>query len=131
MTPTRQALITDRFERSVIFDRGVEVAAVEETADGRYRVSMTVRASKFEADGEGRETEQPLDMLVDVGLFALSPADKDFDETAVIQLDKQPIRGGRTTLEFVVDRPPAQVGIDPYNKLIDRNSDDNLKKIGL
>ena len=130
-TPTQQALITDLFERIVIFDLGVEEAAVEETADGRYRVSMTVRASKFEADGEGRETEQPLDMLVDVGLFALSPADKDFDETAVIQLDKQPIRGGRTTLEFVVDRRPAQVGIDPYNKLIDRNSDDNLKKIGL
>ena len=130
-TPAQQALITDLFERIVIFDLGVEEAAVEETDDGRYRVSMTVRASKFEADGEGRETEQPLDMLVDVGLFALSPADRDFDETAVIQLDKQPIRGGQTTLEFVVDRPPVQVGIDPYNKLIDRNSDDNLKETGL
>jgi hypothetical protein len=25
----------------------------------------------------------------------------------------------------VVDEPPTRAGIDPYNKLIDRNSDDN------
>jgi len=29
-------------------------------------------------------------------------------------------------LEFVVDTKPTLVGIDPYNKLIDRNPDDNL-----
>ena len=30
----------------------------------------------------------------------------------------------------VVDRKPIWVGIDPYNKRIDRNSDDNLVKVG-
>ena len=29
-------------------------------------------------------------------------------------------------LEFVVDAKPTLVGIDPYNKLIDRNPDHNL-----
>jgi len=29
-------------------------------------------------------------------------------------------------LEFVVDTKPTLVGIHPYNKLIDRNPDDNL-----
>ena len=31
-----------------------------------------------------------------------------------------------SALEFVVDAKPTLVGIDPYNKLIDRNPDDNL-----
>ena len=31
-----------------------------------------------------------------------------------------------SALESVVDTKPTLVGIDPYNKLIDRNPDDNL-----
>ena len=29
----------------------------------------------------------------------------------------------------VVDKTPRLVGVDPYNKLIDRNSDDNRKRL--
>jgi ABC-2 type transport system permease protein len=29
----------------------------------------------------------------------------------------------------IVDQRPAWAGIDPYNKRIDRNSDDNLVKV--
>jgi len=29
-----------------------------------------------------------------------------------------------------VDRKPAFVGVDPYNKRIDRNSDDNVVAVG-
>ena len=36
---------------------------------------------------------------------------------------------GEETFEFVVDEKPSHVGIDPYNKLIDRNSDDNLQSL--
>jgi hypothetical protein len=31
--------------------------------------------------------------------------------------------------KFVVDKKPYQAGIDPYNYLIDRVPDDNLKKL--
>jgi hypothetical protein len=90
---------------------------------------MDVVAKKFEADGEGRETEMPLDMAIDIGLFAMNPSDEDFAESEVIHLDKQVIRSGESTIKFIVDRRPVQVGIDPYNKLIDRNTDDNLKVV--
>ncbi len=33
------------------------------------------------------------------------------------------------TFELVVDERPVRAGIDPYNKLVDRNSDDNVKKV--
>jgi hypothetical protein len=32
---------------------------------------------------------------------------------------------------FVLDKLPTHVGVDPYNKRIDRNSDDNLTKVTL
>ncbi len=128
-TPAQQDLITDLFERIVIFDLSVDEVEVVETDDGRFKVSMDVVAKKFEADGEGRETEMPLDMAIDIGLFAMNPSDEDFAESEVIHLDKQVIRSGESTIKFIVDRRPVQVGIDPYNKLIDRNTDDNLKVV--
>ena len=32
-------------------------------------------------------------------------------------------------ISIIVDNEPIEVGIDPYNKLIDTNSEDNRKKI--
>jgi ABC-2 type transport system permease protein len=37
----------------------------------------------------------------------------------------------RTNMDFTVtvDKLPAQAGIDPLNKMIDRNPDDNIVKV--
>jgi len=35
----------------------------------------------------------------------------------------------QTELNLIVDKLPAQAGIDPLDKLIDRNPDDNLIKV--
>ena len=44
-------------------------------------------------------------------------------------LEKRHITEADVTFELVVDEKPVRAGIDPYNKLIDRNSDDNVKKV--
>ena len=44
-------------------------------------------------------------------------------------MERQPIKTGVQTITVVVDKPPAWAGVDPYNKRIDRNSDDNLTKV--
>ena len=36
---------------------------------------------------------------------------------------------GLLHVSLTVDRMPTWVGVDPYNKRIDRNSDDNLTKV--
>ena len=33
------------------------------------------------------------------------------------------------TISIIVDKKPVEVGVDPYNKLIDRDSNDNRKKV--
>ncbi len=128
-TDEQQSLITDLFERIVLWDLKVEAASVTEREDGRYDVTIEVTARKFEADGKGAQTEVPLDLPIDIGVFAEDPAKVTEGDDHVLLLEKHRVRSGETTFELVVDGPPTHVGIDPYNKLIDRNSDDNLKTL--
>ena len=39
------------------------------------------------------------------------------------------VRSGKQTFTFTVDKMPRFAGVDPYNKRIDRNSEDNLKRV--
>ncbi|MEJ2604351.1 MAG: hypothetical protein P8172_13875, partial [Gammaproteobacteria bacterium] len=128
-TDEQQALITDLFERITLWDLKVEEASATERSDGRYDVTIAVSASKFEADGAGAQTEVPLDLPIDIGVFTEDPADVTEGADHVLVLEKRRVRSGETTFELVVDALPSHVGIDPYNKLIDRNSDDNLQAL--
>jgi len=46
-----------------------------------------------------------------------------------LHLEKQRFSTGKSTVEFVVDEKPTFAGIDPYNKLIDRQPEDNLIEV--
>jgi hypothetical protein len=128
-TEEHQALITDLFERITLWDLKVEEATVSARSDGRFDVSIEVSASKFEADGSGAQTEVPLDLPIDIGVFSENPDDVTEGDEHVLLLEKHRVQDGELTFELVVDEEPSHVGIDPYNKLIDRNSDDNLKAL--
>jgi hypothetical protein len=41
-------------------------------------------------------------------------------------LERRPVRDGVQTIRAVSAKKPAFAGIDPYNKYVDRNSDDNV-----
>jgi len=128
-TDEQQELITDMFERITLWDLKLENATVKERDDGRFDVSIEVSASKFEASGSGEQTEIPLDMPIDIGIFSMNPDDVTEGEDHVLMLEKRRVKTGRMSFELVVDEKPKYVGIDPYSKLIDRNSDDNLKAL--
>ena len=44
---------------------------------------------------------------------------------------RRPVRSGRQTMTLVLDQAPKFVGVDPFNKRIDRNSEDNLTSVKL
>jgi aminopeptidase N len=125
----QQQLITDLFERIVLYDLRVTEAEVSELDDGRFEVRMTVAASKFEADGEGREQERPLDLSIDIGAFSKNPDEAKPGEEPEIYLRKHRISEPETVIRLTLDEAPTHVGIDPYNKLVDRNSGDNVKSV--
>lgn len=125
----QQALITDLFERITLWDLKVKEAKASARSDGRFDVSIEVSASKFEVDGLGAQTEVPLDLPIDIGVFSENPDDVTEGDEHVLLLEKRRVQTGEMSFELVVDEMPSHVGIDPYNKLIDRNSDDNLKML--
>jgi len=127
--PAHQALITDLFEKITLVDAKATEPKAVKRADGRWDVSFTVQARKLYADSKGVETQAPLEEPFDIGVFAAEPGKKSFSSADVLLMERRTLRSGSQEIKVTVDRKPAFVGVDPYNKRIDRNSDDNLVKI--
>jgi len=127
--PEHEQLIADLFERITLYDVKLTEATAEQRPDGRWDVALEVEARKLYADGKGQETEVPLEESFDVGAFTVEPGRKGYDKDSVIAVERATVRSGRQTLHLVVDREPKVAGVDPFNKRIDRNSEDNLREI--
>ncbi|MBB5065378.1 M1 family aminopeptidase [Granulicella mallensis] len=119
-----QYFIDDSFEKITLYDNKTLQATSQKTPDGKYKVTLVVEGKKAYADGNGVETSASLNDLIDVGVFSGKKG-----EEKPLSVRKERITGGRQTFEFLVDEPPTRAGIDPYNKLIDRNLDDNSTDI--
>jgi aminopeptidase N len=129
--PAHEQLIVDLFEKITLLDLKAANARSVRRPDGRWDVHFEVEAKKLYADGRGRETETPLAEPFDIGVFSAEPGRSGYTAADVIAFERQPIRSGRQTVHLVVDKEPTWVGVDPYNKRIDRNSEDNLARIAL
>jgi aminopeptidase N len=126
----KQQLITDLFEKITLYDLKALKATSKRRPDGRYDVTLEVSGAKLYADGKGKETLAILNEAFDIGLFAKEPGRADFTAKDVILFEHVPIHLGQQTFHFTVARPPAFAGVDPYNKAIDRNSEDNIAHVG-
>lgn len=124
--PEHDQLITDLFERITLFDLKTLEVDVVALDDGKYQVELIIEAAKYEADEEGTETSLSLNDMIDIGIFTASPADSRFADENVTYLTKHLVTATTQTIEIIVDKIPTHAGIDPYNKLIDRNSNDNI-----
>ncbi len=116
-----QYLITDLFETITLYDNRALEATWRQTEDGKYAVTVKVQSGKVRADDQGHETPTPMNDLIDIGVFT----GRGKQERA-LYLQKHRLAGGEATFEIVVDEQPTRAGIDPYNKLIDRVSGDNV-----
>jgi ABC-2 type transport system permease protein len=116
-----QYYITDAFENIVLYDNKAVSATVTPTPDHKYKVTLNVQVRKLQSDGSGNESRMPLHDLIDIGVFTGKK-----DEEKPLYLKKEWLTQPAQTFEIIVDQPPTRAGIDPYNKLIDRNADDNL-----
>jgi hypothetical protein len=128
-TDEEQSLITDLFERVILWDLKVTAPTAVRRADGKWDVTVPVEAKKYEVDKRGVETETTLAERIEVGLFSAEPGLDAFDAKNVIVMERQAIRSGAQVLRFVTDRRPTHAGVDPYNYYIDRNSADNVRPL--
>jgi aminopeptidase N len=125
----KQDLITDLFEKITLYDIKTTKAVARKRSDGRFDLTLTVDAQKLYADGQGKETKAPLNEVIDIGVFKLKPDNKAFDRSQVIGFERRQLRAGVQTITIITDSDPKFAGIDPYAKLIDRNTDDNVRAV--
>jgi ABC-2 type transport system permease protein len=119
--PELQYLITDMFESIVLYENKAVSATVIPEDGNKYKVTLKVDSQKHRADGSGNETAMALNDLIEVGVFSGTK-----EHLKPLHMEKQWFKTRDSTLEFVVDEKPTFAGIDPYNKLIDRDPTDNL-----
>lgn len=129
--PAAQQLITDLFQKITLYDLKTRTAAVKKRSDGRYDVTLTIEAKKAYAGGKGEETPVaiPAGEVFDVGVFDAEPGKPGFGRKNVLDFRTVPLKSGVQNVTLIVDKPPKFAGVDPYNKQIDRNSDDNAIRV--
>ena len=128
--PDKHALIADMFEKIVFYDNRVTEATAKKRPDGQWDVTMKLHLAKMEADGKGKETPRAYDEAVEIGVFARAKGAKEADEK-VLLLEKRVLSGDNPVLTVTVKEQPFEVGVDPYNKMIDRVSRDNRKEVAV
>jgi aminopeptidase N len=124
----KQQLVTDLFEKIMFYDNRVVEAKAAQRKDGKWDVTMKLHLRKYETDGQGKETPRVYDEPVEIGVFAKA-ADGKEDHEKVLMLDKRKLIGEEPTVTVTVAEQPYEVGVDPFNILIDRVPSDNRKVV--
>ncbi|MEP0365649.1 MAG: M1 family aminopeptidase [Cyclobacteriaceae bacterium] len=119
-----QYILTDMFETITLFENKTVTATYEER-EGKYEVDLVLNSIKYRADSLGNENTIPMMDWIDVGVFTEGEDGKD----SLVYLKKHKITSEETQVKVTVDQKPSRAGIDPINKLIDRNPSDNLKEV--
>ncbi len=116
-------LVNDLFKKIILFNNKVNDATSQKQADGTYKVHIVVEAHKVQADSSGNEKEIAINDWVDVAVFG-QPTKSNLKP---LYMEKRHITKTNEEFDITVKDKPYEVGIDPYNKLIDRNPEDNIK----
>ena len=126
--PGMESIIEDLFETITLYDNRLAAATYEPGPDGAWVVNLEVESRKFRADGEGVETEIPVDDWIDIAVFGEREPGSSPDGK-LLALEKRKIDAAETVFEIVVNEEPRRAGIDPFTKLIDRNPDNNVMSV--
>lgn len=146
-----QYAIKDMYETITLYDNVMHKVTSKKIADNKYQVDIVFNVAKYRADDKGKRVYKdgrngadslkakidgkdivslPLADYVEIGVFAEpKKSDHGFQTEQAIYLKKHKINKIDNKITLFVDKKPFEVGIDPYNKLIDTNSDDNRKRI--
>ncbi|SDR90496.1 ABC-2 family transporter protein [Gillisia sp. Hel1_33_143] len=123
--------VKDGFKEIVLYENRVVDANTKKLKSGKWETTFTVNSKKIYYDDAGREREiDTKKNLVDIGLFGEDVVN---EEEVTIKdpyyFELKWLKLGDNKFTITTDKKPLKAGIDPYNKLIDRNSGDNLKSI--
>ncbi|NVJ88589.1 MAG: hypothetical protein HWD82_04030 [Flavobacteriaceae bacterium] len=144
-----QYVIKDMFETITLYKNRVLDAKITQIENGKYKVDIEFEVAKYRNDEQGKryygekvgdtlsyQSESmnkpilsvPLKDYIDIGVFTTKEVDGKKQEVE-LYLQKHKITAINNKISIIVDEKPTEVGVDPYNKLIDTQSEDNRKKV--
>ncbi len=115
----KKYLIEDFFETITLYSNRTKKVTYTKNKD-KYDVTIVTENKKFRADDLGNEKEISMCDYIDIGIF-----DKKGNS---LYLQKHIIKSGENIFHIQVDNKPHKAGIDPINKLIDKESKGHLLK---
>jgi len=141
-----QYAINDMFETITLYENRIKEVTSTELDTGEYQLDIEFEVSKYRNDEKGKKfyedsisykTEDmrkpilsvPLADYIDIGVFAEKEDEKGKMKEVELYLKKHKITEINNTITIIVDEEPIEVGVDPYNKLIDTNSNDNRRRL--
>ena len=144
-----QYVIKDMFETITLYRNRIVDVKSTELDNGKYEVEIEFIVSKYRNDEKGKryygekvgdtisyktdKMKKPvlsvqLADYIDIGIFGEEEVDGVKKEIE-LYLKKYKITSINNKITIIVDQKPVEVGVDPYNKLIDTKSDDNRRKL--
>lgn len=151
VTPdTLQYVIKDMFETITLYkNRIVEVKSTV-LDNGKYQLDIEYNVSKYRNNEKGKRyfSENGVDSIsyktekmrkpeysvlladyIDIGVFGEEEDEEGEMKEIELYLKKHRVTAINNKLSIIVDQKPTEVGVDPYNKLIDTNSEDNRREL--
>ena len=144
-----QYIIKDMFETITVYDNRIKNVTSTEQENGKYKVDIEFEVSKYRNNEKGKQIfsetgrdsisylpegkkkpilSLPLKDYIDIGIFTENEVDGKMKEKQ-LYLKKHKITRIDNKISIIVDEKPTEVGVDPYNILIDRISGDNRQKL--
>ncbi|MDG2356836.1 MAG: M1 family aminopeptidase [Polaribacter sp.] len=144
-----QYTIKDMFETITLYRNRIVEAKTTELENGKYQVDIEFEVSKYRNNEKGKryygekvgdtltyKTDKmkkpilsvPLADYIDIGIFTEEEVDGEMKEK-ILYLKKHKITSINNKVTLIVDKKPVEVGVDPFNKLIDTQSEDNRRKL--
>lgn len=139
-------IIKDMFQTITLYDNTSTGFTSKRLDNGKYQVEFSFNVRKYRTDAKGNHiyNEQqgealsfkdknikktllslPLADYIDIGVFG--QPEKGVNKIP-LYLKKHKITAIYNKITLIVDQKPTEVGIDPYFKLIDKNTKDNRIK---
>lgn len=125
-----QYYLEDSFEKITLYTNKVNEATYKKMENGKYEVKVAVQSAKNYYDGNGKDlgaAEKP--NLLEIAVFQNDTVINGMTKKVPLILEKKWIKSGESTFKYITDKMPVKAGIDPYNKMIDRIPDDNIKSV--
>jgi ABC-2 type transport system permease protein len=135
------------FETITLYDNKVEKVTSKKLPNGKYQVDITFLVSKYRSSDKGKKIfkdekgktltfkakspieSYPLNDYIEVGVFGVKTKKGDYELENELYNKKYKIDKINNKVSIIVNEKPIEVGVDPYNKLIDTNSEDNRQKL--